>query len=495
MAATVNTVPPRNERTMWEWLPVGVAAIVSLLAAIFPVRRMFFKLQIDYNEGWNIYNAVKVSHHVALYGQKYSRTPVIYPPLSFYILSWLHGFGFDYLLAGRILSFVSLLASCSLIGVIVWRISRDRRAAAFASFFCLAVFCIAAAHYVGMDDPQMFAQVFFLGGLLLYISGPADWWRLGATSLIFIVGGNIKHSLIDFPLAVLVDLCFVSRRKVAEYVAISGLLLAVSIYLTILLAGPYYISNLLLPRPYSLKNAFEKFFLEGFAPLQIPAVIAALWSVHAFRNRTLRTCAIFFWCSLFVGLLLGGGRGEDVNVYFDFFLSLSLMMGLFLNWLWKGGAINLGLKGKWAPAMKVGMPLIVLLSLAPTWFAQPHLAGIRALPLRQKRFLEEVAFLRSRPGPDICENLLACYEAGKALELNPDSSLMLIRAGKLSERPIIRELQTNAFGAIEVDHPISWYLQGQGRFSVQFAAATAAHYKLAFTEPDCYIYVPATSVP
>ena len=189
----------KTQGTMYEWLSVGGVAVVGLVSAVFPLLRMFFKLSIEYNEGWNVYNAARITHHVALYGQQYSGTQVIYPPLSFFVIAWLHYLGFDYLMAGRALSLTSLLACCVLVGLVAWRLTHNRRAAMFASFFCLTVFCTLAPNYVGMDDPQIFAQTFFLGGLLTYISGRPGLARLAATSPLFIVGVRIPMKVIRIP--------------------------------------------------------------------------------------------------------------------------------------------------------------------------------------------------------------------------------------------------------------------------------------------------------
>ena len=487
------------KRSCNEWLSVGVVALLGLLSVVFPVLRMFFKVPIEYNEGWNVYNAARITHHIALYGQQYSWTPVIYPPLSFFVIAWLHRLGFDYLMAGRILSLASLLACCVLMGLIILRLSRNRRAAIFGSFFCLTVFCSAARQYIGMDDPQIFAQIFFLGGLLTYISGPPGLGRLAATSLLFIVGGNIKHNLLEFPLAVLLDLCFVNRKKVAEYVVVSSLLLATSIAVSMSVAGPYFISNILLPRTYSLKGAIVHFFRSGFDPLQIPLLVVALWSVQAFRNTRLRIAVIFFWSSLFIDFIFGGGTGVNVNAYFGLYLSLSVMIGLFLDWFWEVGP--LGFTGKRDLTGKLGVPLALLLSLAsswlssagPAWFRTRYsrLSEIHALPVAQEQFLQEVSFLRSRQGPAICESLLHCYEAGKSYEFSPFDSAMLVSSGRLSERPIIERLQKHEFAAVQFNYPIAEYLEGYSdRFSPEFAAATLNHYQLAFEERGCYIYIP-----
>lgn len=498
MSATVSPSPSQNalrqvfshdiRRRRYEWLAVGAAGLVALASIIYPVVRMFYNLQIDSNEGWNVYSAFNVTHHIPLYGQRYSLTAVNYPALSFHFISWLHRLGFGYLMTGRALSLLSLLASALFVGLIVWRLSGNRRAAAFASFFCIAVFSNAATSYVGMDDPQMLAQSFFLAGFLVYVSGPPGWRRLGATSLLFIVGGNIKHNLVGFPLAVLVDLFFVSRRKAGEYLAISAVLLGASIAGSMWADGPYFVSNILLPRTYSLFFAATQFVLSAYAPLQILLLIAAVWTIQAFRDARIRVVPILFWLTLLIGVAFGGGAGVGVNAYFDLFLSASMIAGLFLHWFWKSNFPGLNLNVAWNAIV----PLVLLSSLAPSWFALSHRTAIQALPVKQQQFQAGISFLASRPGTAVCESLLLCYEAGKQDEYNPFSSFMLIEAGDLGERPLIDKVKKGAIGAVEFSASVDRYIpEGSSHhFTPAFAAAVASRYTLAFQEPNFYIYVP-----
>lgn len=492
-------VPPRSGNAyqghrVAQWVVVTVAALLALGSVVFPIWRIAFNFPIDYNEGWNVYNAAKVFHHILLYGQQHSLTPVIYPPLSFYIIAWLHRLGLSYLMSGRMVSLVSLLASCVLVGFIVWKLTREHRAAIFASFFCLALFCTVATRYVGMDDPQMLAQAFFLVGLLIYIYGTPTLWRLAIVSLLFILGGNIKHDLVGFPLAVLVDLCFVSRKKVAAYLLISSAFLGASIGLTMWLAGPFFVSNILLPRTFLIGKAIRHFALEAFGPVQVPLIIAAFWSLWAFRNTRLRIVVILFWSSMLFGFIFGGGAGVDLNSYFDLYLSVAIITGLFLHWFWESGHMQLGVMGKWDVAGKIGVPLALLLALAPTWAASGWVRRTDIGALRQEgaEFQTEVSFLRSRPGPAICESLLLCNEAGKRYELSPIDSFFLFKAGWLSESPVIGAMDKKEFGAVELDHRTSWYyLPGSNRrFTPEFAAAVSSNYELAFKEKGCYIYIP-----
>ncbi len=71
-----------------------------------------------------------------------------------------------------------------------------------------------------MNDPQILAQSFFMAGLLLYILRGEKPWALALTALLFVIGGNTKHNLIDFPIAVALELALVNRRRLAGFVGL-----------------------------------------------------------------------------------------------------------------------------------------------------------------------------------------------------------------------------------------------------------------------------------
>lgn len=166
----------------------------------------------------------------------------------------------------------------------------------------MAVFCIGGTEYIGYDDPQMLAQVFFLCGFLVYIidiSGSPRFSRLALAVSLFIVGGNVKHSLLEFPLAVLIDLALANRKRALQYLLVAFPLLAVSIYAGTVVGGPSFVANILTPRVFSFFKAFTQFMEYGFGPASLAMIAAAIWSVGAWKQRRLRVLAILFWLSVF----------------------------------------------------------------------------------------------------------------------------------------------------------------------------------------------------
>jgi glucan phosphoethanolaminetransferase (alkaline phosphatase superfamily) len=106
-------------RNTFVRLLVPFCYLVSLLSAVYPFSRAFYRVEVSYNEGWNVYNAATVASHRLLYPAMFGWTSVNYPMLSFVLFAQLHRITNDYLFTARILSLVSLLICCLLVGLIV----------------------------------------------------------------------------------------------------------------------------------------------------------------------------------------------------------------------------------------------------------------------------------------------------------------------------------------------------------------------------------------
>ncbi|MGH9490411.1 MAG: hypothetical protein ACRD17_07860, partial [Terriglobales bacterium] len=393
------------------WLPAITAGLFAAIALAYPVRRAFYfvyqvlpngKPRFGFNEGWNVYAAQAVFHGQKIYSHPPGWLDFNYPALSFHLVAWLHGLGATYLLAGRFLSLGGLLGSAVLVALISHRLGAARRYAVFAALFCLALFATAARGYVGQDDPQILAQMVFLAGLYVYVSGRPSWGRLAAVAALFVVGGNIKHNLVDFPLAVFFDLILTSRRTAARFVALGAAFLAASIGWEMWAGGPYFIADLLSARRYFLSHAFVQFMRYGFEPVEIAFVAAALWSVIQLRSwgqdggtaaqsGGSRVIALWFWLALVTGLIFGGGAGVFYNAYFDLFLAIAVITALFPQWALAqfgelGGAARI--------RAEAVIPLVLLATLLPPAFHRIRFDRFFQLPARQMQWEMEARLIR-----------------------------------------------------------------------------------------------------
>ena len=75
---------------------------------------------------------------------------------------------------------------------------------------------------------------------------------------------------------------------------------------------------------------------------------------------------------------------------------------------------------------------------------------LRALPAQQAEFNSAVNFVKSHPGPGLCESHLLCFEAGKPFEFEPFSVRDQVMAGRIPESDVLDLLKTRHFQIVEI---------------------------------------------
>jgi hypothetical protein len=470
-----------------ERIILAILVGFSLLTLVAPVVRTFYHVEVNYNEGWNAYNAQTAAHHSPLYATKYSWTTVNYPLVSFHLIGYLSQFLGDPVLIGRLISLISLLISCVFVTLIVKRLTGRWGPAIFGGAFCLALFCAAAPNYVGMNDPQILAHPFFLAGLWLYLGDTDSNLLTAGIAALFVLGGNIKHNLLPAPIAVFLDLFWMSRSKAMRFMLFGTVLLGASITISMLVGGPFFITKLLTPRNYSLLKALH--FLVTYGTLQIPLITSVAWSIWQLRNKKFRIISLYFIVSLLLGTALAGGAGVSVNTYFDNFLAMSIVMGLCLDFAWQMAIPSLRTGSPW----RLVPPLLIYSSLLFSFAQSPYFnlpKYLSQLPSRERQFDAEVSFLASKPGPAICESLLRCYYSGKPFLYDPFNGTSLIRFKKLNSQEIVQQIAERRFGAIQTNFPVTEIDRPNDHFPDEILNAIYRYYEIAQRDSECVIYVP-----
>ncbi len=474
------------------WICTAFAA----LTAFYPVVRSFFRVEVNYNEGWNIYNADLVLHHRFLYPVKYAWTCVNYPMLSFVLMSWLHHLTHDFLFTARIVSLLSLAATCILVGAIVSTLGASRRAAILTSLFTLALFCTVADPYVGMDDPQLLAQLFFVAGLLVYIRHRESYVGLAMTALLLVVGGNIKHSQIDFPLAILIDLLFFSLVRAAWFSVIGLILAGISVALNLHFGGPFYIAEMLTPRDSHLVEMYHGLG-NKLKYLALPLLISLYMAFQLSADSRRRIAALLLIASLFIGGYFSGATGVSINIIFSILIAFSILVGLFFVRI---ESSDLTQTAWTASPWTAYAPLLLFASLIIPWVRygdQNPVRNLRKTMADQATFAQEVALIESRPGPALCESLLRCFDAGKPYLYDPFNATRLISFGKLDPQVIVDGLRTHQYGAVQLAASAD---RTQPKHSTLYAPpildAIQQYYTPTMVHPDVFIYLPRdTSTP
>ena len=411
--------------------------------AFFPVVRAFLPLEVSYNEGWNIYAATTVAQGQPLYPAHYAWITVNYPMLSFVLMAALHRLTHDYLFTARAVSILSLLVCGILVAYCVRALGGARRSALLAGLFCIAVFCAAQTPYVGVDDPQILANAAFLAGLAIYLHRRNSIAFLALSAFVFTIAFSIKHSPVEFILAVAIDLALTSLPLAAWFSACLGIFGALSFALHLRFGGQGFLLQLFTPRAYTAAHILDR-IRDVFGPLLVPFALALFVACTIRKHPERRILLILMVTSLACGAYFAGGHGVYINCFFGAVFTLCLLLGLF--WDSSGPAIPAWVRDA-APCV---LFLWLLIPMALNGQFNP-VAALHAARAESRNQMHEVDLITSRPGPALCESLLVCYQAKKAVIFDPFNATRLIATGKLDQSTLLQRIRQHEFSSIQVE--------------------------------------------
>lgn len=422
---------------------LGLACIAGFVraAAIVPLH-----VPLDPNEGWNAYHAAAAMSGHGLYPAPGGFLTNNYPPLSFFIVGALGALIGDNIVAGRIISLVSLLFLCGFVALAVRHKNGSWRAADFAALFLAAVFFIAS-DYVGMDDPQLLGHAIELAGLLIVLREPRGMGAMLAAALLFVAGGLVKHNLFVLPLAAIVWLILFDRRNALRLAIFTVAFAALALLLFRLASGFDLLARLNAPRSWSLSLLWNN--LLAWLPLMaVPGCAVAALVFWRPKDRFVVFVAIYAALAIVAGVFLLGGAGVDVNAMFDADIALALGVGVALGRLAEQRYPLPHIAGR-VLALACVIPLAFLAITNSDWRDWSFWVH----PMQDETALaaQDVAFLRAHPGPAMCENLGYCYWAGKPAEVDVFNLDQQLLTGARDSGPFLREIAARKFAAIEFD--------------------------------------------
>jgi hypothetical protein len=437
---------------VWRWLrrlalPLALVVLAAAGASVLlPLASVGHYFERSWNEGWNAYQQARAAAGGQLYGADPWR-PVNYPFLSFYLAGWLAPLFGNVLFAGRALNLAGLAAVLLCSALFVRRCGGGTAEMLFAAGCVLGFQQIQAADWLAVDEPQVLAEAFMLGGLLLYVSGPPSWPRLFICALLFAAGGFVKQIVVVFPAAVTVDLWWRYRNRFFSWLVCLTLAAALFVTASTVVAGGDFLTRVLEPRvwlwPRVLYHAKKLlFFLKG--PV-LASIVVLCRRLPPQQDVLLRAAGV---AALAAGIAFAGGDGVSVNVFLELAVVMGLLAGVALAG-WCGGAPL----GRGAAVIGMLLPLLfaspILARLERTLPPLIHLAASRqAIEARQERFLSAAAWLREQPGAALCESLLLCFAAGKPLVIDPYGAREKILTGRADEDTLIHLLAEHRFAVI-----------------------------------------------
>jgi hypothetical protein len=404
------------------WDASAALALVVLALLVRNILAIPAHVPLDPNEGWNGAHALAAMTGHALYPDARQALMVNnYPPLSFYLVAALARHGHDVILAGRWVALAAFLATAAGIAAALRRMDCRPRAGVLGVMF-FAALLLVTSDYVGMDDPQLLGHAIQLGALLFLLRE-----RTLMAALLFGFSLFIKHNLLAMPLAAGLWLLAQDRRAGAAFLlwllafALSGLVLFQLDF------GTSLIEQLASPRLFSLAN------LVGAVSHLWWALLPGLAMAGFWPDRHSLFCSIYAGTALVLGLIFAAGDGVDANAFFDLGIALSLALGLVVE------------RGRW-PFLAAASALPLLIFLGVT-FQDNNFFFTRAFAQSSAR---DIAFLKSRPGPALCDQLSLCLWAGKGAEVDVFNVGEAIKAGARDPAPLIRMIAHRRFASLQL---------------------------------------------
>jgi hypothetical protein len=256
--------------------------------------------------------------------------------------------------------------------------------------------------------------------------------------------------------------------------------------------GHYFLAHLLAPRGYSIMSGWgrvEPYLLD----FQILVAAAVLWSVCFATSSTRSLLVLAFALAHIVGFAFAGGDGVVENVLFD-----ALVMVVVITAIGIGDVESklTGLRfGNWILFLALLMPYLGIFALVPRVLFNERQAS-KLQPEFDAEFRRAVAFLQSRPGPALCENLLLCYDAGKPPVFDAFYVNSQLKIGRLRESDVLSYLHGNQLPTIELDIPGDQPLApvASFRFSQPVMRAILDRYRPALRGPQLTLLVPKDDV-
>jgi len=430
--------------------------VIAIWSFAWTVYRAFLNIEIEPNEGWNAYFADAAMGKMPLYPSADQLITNNYPPGSFYIVGLVGRFIGDPVLAGRLLSLVSVVAIAMAIALSVRRLGGSGVAARISGAFFVATMSRFFMPYVGMNEPQLLGEAIMAFGFLWFLIARSNDRGYIGPVVVMALAGFVKHNIIAMPLTTFLWLSLNRRREAVKCFCVAAIAIVTGTAICYALFGPNFFLNILCPRHYSLKRS-----LRAFGELEWLSVglIACLYNAWARRNdASVQLCSWLIAIALGSYFLQKSGAGVDINAQFDLVIAVAMGLGLAFTQvsLWP---ITRCLGSEPAQA-------ILLLAVCVRLLASKQLQPVRLIfdssfrneiAMRERAMTDSIERVRRIPGDVACgRDMLVSYRADKPFVVDAFNAQQRILVGALPKDAITARVAAGTLTIVEVDQRSRW---------------------------------------
>jgi hypothetical protein len=433
-----------------QWLLYAIA----ILAFAWPVYRTSLNIEIENNEGWNAYFADAAMGKMPLYPSTTQLITNNYPPFSFYVVGLLGRFVGDPVLAGRLLSLISVIAIATAIALSVRRLAGTRAAAAISAAFYIAMMSQFFTRYVGMNEPQLFSHAIMAFGFLAFLGARSRDRGYVMPVLVMAFAGFVKHNIIAMPLTAFAWLAMNRRREALKCLCAAIVVIVAGIAICYVSFGRDFFLNILAPRHYSFQNASGSY--QDLQWVSVGLLACVFNGFARWRDQSVRLCSVLIAIALAAFFLQKTGDGVGINAQFDLVIAVAIGLGLAYTQvpLW--------------PLARRSLPgvaqAILLLVVCARLLVPKELETVRLLvdhrfkneiAIREQAMADSIDRVRRTPGDVLCPMLIS-YRAGKSFAVDNFNVKQRILAGALPKDAITARVAAGTLTIVETDQRAQW---------------------------------------
>jgi hypothetical protein len=390
---------------------IGVMGLLASANLVLPLIRVPLIMSFLPNEGWNALHSVRAINGDALYPASDAFVFNNYPPLSFYIVGFVGSALGDNIIAGRLISLLSILAIAVNVAQTVRNLGGTTHFGIFAGVLFVGILSKTYVNYVGINEPQLLAHAVMTMGLVVFTASPERTRNLAAAAFLMVLAGFIKQNIFAVPLAATIWLIRTNRRALAWWMGFSLAFLTIGFTASALVYGTAFFEQLSYPRAMSLYNVLT--LLGWFQGFVIPVALWIIFSYRAPPEACLRLVSYLLAAAFVEFAVTRAGDNVSINSLFDCVIAASVAAGVMLSRLDESRlSVRYGVEVTGALIVGALCLRMILLPQKELTNLVLNPSSVAAMWSVEGKARQDVAFMQRLEGPALCENLSLCYWSG-----------------------------------------------------------------------------------